>query len=105
MVMLFPQTGLRVSELVNLKFAYIDFTSREITVRQGKGRKDRVVPLVKQAEAALKACLKVRDAQPEYDEVFIGSIRLFLRSTDDVSIMIGGTLLHPATRGVTRGLC
>jgi integrase len=48
-----------------------DFTSREITVRQGKGRKDRVVPLVKQAEAALKAYLKVRDAQPEYDEVFI----------------------------------
>jgi site-specific recombinase XerD len=43
----------------------------EITVRQGKGRKDRVVPLVKQAEAALKAYLKVRDAQPEYDEVFI----------------------------------
>jgi hypothetical protein len=29
------------------------------------------VPLVKQAEAALKAYLKVRDALPEYDEVFI----------------------------------
>jgi site-specific recombinase XerC len=28
---------------------------------------------VKQAEAALKAYLKVRDAQPEYDEVFIAS--------------------------------
>jgi site-specific recombinase XerD len=70
-VMLFLQTGLRVSELVNLKLLDIDFTSREITVRQGKGRKDRVVPLVKQAEAALKAYLAVRDAQPEYDEVFI----------------------------------
>jgi integrase/recombinase XerC len=71
MVMLFLQTGLRVSELVNLKLSDIDLTSHEITVRQGKGRKDRVVPLVKQAEAALKAYLKVRDAQPEYDEVFI----------------------------------
>jgi site-specific recombinase XerD len=70
-VTLFLQTGLRVSELVNLKLSDIDFTSREITVRQGKGRKDRVVPLVKQAEQALKAYLKVRDAQPEYDEVFI----------------------------------
>ena len=70
-VMLFLQTGLRVSELVNLKIQDVDFTSREITVRQGKGRKDRVVPLVKQAEAALKAYLKVRDAQPGYDEVFI----------------------------------
>jgi len=57
-VMLFLQTGLRVSELVNLKLSDIDFTSREITVRQGKGRKDRVVPLVKQAEAALKRILK-----------------------------------------------
>jgi site-specific recombinase XerD len=70
-VMLFLQTGLRVSELVNLKLTDIDFTSREITVRQGKGRKDRVVPLVRQAGEALKAYLKVRDAQPEYEEVFI----------------------------------
>jgi integrase/recombinase XerD len=70
-VMLFLQTGLRVSELVNLKLTDIDFTSREITVRQGKGRKDRVVPLVKQAEGALKAYLKVREALPEYEEVFI----------------------------------
>jgi site-specific recombinase XerD len=70
-VMLFLQTGLRVSELVNLKLTDIDFTSREITVRQGKGRKDRVVPLVRQAGEALKAYLKVRDALPEYDEVFI----------------------------------
>ena len=70
-VMLFLQSGLRVSELVNLKIQDVDFTSREITVRQGKGRKDRVVPLVRQAGEALKAYLKVRDAQPEYDEVFI----------------------------------
>src|SRR4029453_19297611 len=37
-VMLFLQSGLRVSELVNLKIKDVDFTSREITVRQGKGR-------------------------------------------------------------------
>src|SRR4029453_17914108 len=70
-VMLFLQSGLRVSELVALKIQDVDFTSHEITVRQGKGRKDRVVPLVKQAEIALKAYLKVRDAQPEFDEGFI----------------------------------
>jgi site-specific recombinase XerD len=71
MVMLFLQSGLRVSELVKLKIQDVDFASHEITVRQGKGRKDRGVPLVKQAEVALKAYLAVRDAQPEYDEVFI----------------------------------
>jgi site-specific recombinase XerD len=70
-VVLFLQTGLRVSELVNLKLSDIDFTSHEITVRQGKGRKDRVVPLVKQAEQALKSYLTVREAEPEYNEVFI----------------------------------
>jgi site-specific recombinase XerD len=42
-VMLFLQSGLRVSELVNLKIQDVDFTSREITVRQGKGRKDGIV--------------------------------------------------------------
>jgi site-specific recombinase XerD len=70
-VMLFLQSGLRVSELVALKIQDVDFTSHEITVRQGKGRKDRVVPLVKQAEQALRVYLKVREALPEYDEVFI----------------------------------
>jgi hypothetical protein len=37
--------------------------------------------------------------------VRIGSIRGFLRSTGDLSIMSGGMPLHPAQRGVTRGLC
>jgi integrase/recombinase XerD len=70
-VMLFLQTGLRVSELVNLKLSDVDFTSREITVRQGKGRKDRVVPLVGQAHDTLKLYLAVREAEPEYEQVFI----------------------------------
>ena len=48
-VMLFLQSGLRVSELVNLKVQDVDFISKEITVRQGKGKRDRVVPLVGQA--------------------------------------------------------
>jgi site-specific recombinase XerD len=70
-VMLFLQSGLRVSELVNLKVQDVDFVSREITVRQGKGKKDRVVPLVGQAIDPLKAYLAVREANPEYDNVFI----------------------------------
>jgi integrase/recombinase XerC len=71
MVMLFLQTGLRVSELVNLKLSDVDFASRELTVRQGKGRKDRVVPLVGQALQALKAYLAVRDPGSDYEEVFL----------------------------------
>lgn len=70
-VMLFLQTGLRVSELVNLKLNEVDFISHEITVRQGKGRKDRVVPLVGQANDVLKLYLAVRKSEPEFDQVFI----------------------------------
>src|SRR5215208_4371255 len=69
-VMLFLQTGLRVSELVNLKLEDVDFVSRELTVRQGKGKKDRVVPLVGQASDALKAYLAVRVDASEFDNVF-----------------------------------
>ena len=70
-VMLFLQTGLRVSELVSLKLEDVDFASKELTVRQGKGRKDRVVPLVGQASEALKTYLAVREENPEYDNVFL----------------------------------
>ena len=37
--------GLRISELINLKLADIDFHRRQVFIRQGKGRKDRVVIL------------------------------------------------------------
>jgi site-specific recombinase XerD len=70
-VMLFLQSGLRVSELVNLTLSDVSFETREITVRQGKGRKDRVVPLIGQASEALKAYLAVRPASVEYDNVFL----------------------------------
>jgi site-specific recombinase XerD len=70
-VMLFLQTGLRVSELVNLKLQDVDFAGKELIVRQGKGRKDRGVPLVGQALKALKAYLAVRDRRSEYDNVFL----------------------------------
>src|SRR5215217_6382643 len=70
-VMLFLQTGLRVSELVSLKLEDVDFASRELTVLQGKGRKDRVVPLVDQAGTALKSYLAVRGGGTGYDNVFL----------------------------------
>jgi integrase len=53
-VMLFLQTGLGVSELVDLRLGDVSLETKELTVRQGKGRKDQVVPLVGQALEALK---------------------------------------------------
>lgn len=37
--------GLRVSEVINLKISDIDSKRMQITIRQAKGRKDRIVPL------------------------------------------------------------
>ena len=70
-VMLFLQTGLRVSELINLKLTDVSLEIKELTVRQGKGRKDRVVPLVGQALDALNAYLAIREPSLEYDNVFL----------------------------------
>jgi len=38
-------TGLRISECLNLTLDDVDFEKRSIHVRQGKGRKDRMVPI------------------------------------------------------------
>lgn len=40
-------TGIRVSELVNIKISDIDFKNYQIKVTQGKGKKDRIVPFPK----------------------------------------------------------
>lgn len=46
-------TGLRVSELCNLKFEDINFDRNEIYVICGKGKKDRVIPMNKEIRQIL----------------------------------------------------
>jgi integrase/recombinase XerD len=54
-------TGLRANELCRLMIYDIDFAARTVRVNQGKGRKDRVVPIGKVAAAyALEYLRKVR---------------------------------------------
>jgi integrase/recombinase XerC len=62
-------SGLRVSELVNLNLADIDFANMSVRVK-GKGRKERIVPFGEHAKQALQAYLSVRgellvEADPE----------------------------------------
>ena len=54
----FLQTGIRLSELVNLRVDEVDFEHRILTVRQGKGKKDRQIPLV---DEAIKAASQLRE--------------------------------------------
>jgi site-specific recombinase XerD len=44
-IMLAYSVGLRVSEVINLKISDVDSARMIITIRQAKGKKDRIVPL------------------------------------------------------------
>ena len=58
--MLMLRSGLRVAEVANLKVDAIDFRRGKILVQAGKGGKDRVVYVSKDAVKAIVAYLKAR---------------------------------------------
>ena len=58
MVALMYGTGLRVRACVSLRVQSIDFGYRQITVYNGKGAKDRFVPLPDALVPALKASIE-----------------------------------------------
>lgn len=51
-------TGIRIDELVNLEVYHADLKEKVLYIRKGKGRKQRVVPLGKNAVAYLKEYLE-----------------------------------------------
>ncbi|MGV6827006.1 MAG: integron integrase [bacterium] len=70
-------TGMRLMECVRLRVQDIDFDYRQITVRQAKGGKDRVVPLPKRLIPALQSHLESvrtlhqQDIAAGYGEAFL----------------------------------
>lgn len=50
--------GLRISEAIRLRVQDVDFGFKQITVRNGKGKKDRVTPLANQVSYLLQEHLK-----------------------------------------------
>jgi integron integrase len=66
-------SGLRILECVSLRVKDVDLDRCEITVRQGKGRKDRRVPLAKSAVGDLKR--QLRDAHRVWASDGKGNIR------------------------------
>ncbi|WP_461865823.1 site-specific tyrosine recombinase/integron integrase [Thermococcus sp.] len=65
-VLLLYGTGLRVSELCNLKIKDVDLNRGIITVRRGKGAKDRLVPLSKPIIKEIREYLALREDSSEY---------------------------------------
>lgn len=96
-------SGLRVSELVGLNLADIDFTERWLRVL-GKGRKERQVPFGEKAAAALDRHLRDRQAAAGVDALFTGrgGRRLSDRTVRRVvkwyaTALLGDSSVHPHT--------
>jgi integrase/recombinase XerC len=66
----FLQTGIRVSELANLRIEDIDFIKPSITVR-GKGSVEREIALEKKGVHALRSYLIVRGVDSTSERVFL----------------------------------
>ncbi|ALM75295.1 site-specific tyrosine recombinase/integron integrase [Thermococcus barophilus] len=65
-VLLLYGSGLRVSELCNLKINDVDFKRSLIIVRGGKGGKDRIVPVPGALLKEIEDYLKMRNDDSEY---------------------------------------
>ncbi len=63
MLELFYSSGLRLSELAQASLPELDLLSNQIRVR-GKGRKERIVPVGRRAEQALRTYLRLRENLP-----------------------------------------
>jgi integrase/recombinase XerD len=57
-------TGIRLGECIRLDAADVDLLEAQLLVRNGKGKKDRIVPIPHRAAQALDAYL--RDARPAF---------------------------------------
>ena len=53
-------SGIRKSELLNLKYTDVDIENMSIFIRQGKGSKDRVIPINYRLAESLQKYLEVR---------------------------------------------
>ncbi|EOF5965434.1 site-specific tyrosine recombinase XerC [Salmonella enterica] len=104
---MFWSTGIRRMELANLRLCDVDITRGVVNVRQGKGRKDRVVPVGGEALAWLERYL--REVRPRL--AYRGdSGHLFLTQKGDglkrgTLTWIGGKTIRERARVDKRGAC
>ncbi len=63
-VTLLAYSGMRISETLNVKLSDMNLTTREILVRYGKGKKQRLVIINDKIVHAIKEYLKERSEQP-----------------------------------------
>ncbi|MTI67836.1 MAG: transposase [Firmicutes bacterium] len=70
-VTLLSYSGMRISEALNIKLEDIDLTAREILIRYGKGKKQRLVIINDKSVHAIKEYLKERSKQSNRDSKYL----------------------------------
>ncbi|MBF0365514.1 MAG: tyrosine-type recombinase/integrase [Oligoflexia bacterium] len=87
LILLMIQTGLRVSEMVNLKMKNIHFEDRRAYIQCiGKGRKERTIPLTKQATTVLKRWINAEKLSSE--NLLFKSVRGGMFSRDAIEKIV-----------------
>jgi site-specific recombinase XerD len=81
----FLKSGIRESELADLQIDDVDFLHNELTVREGKGKKERSIPLMPELKRALGRYIAEREQQAN----IIDEETLFLAKN--------GTSLNPSS--------
>ena len=64
------QTGARISEAINLTFDDLDFSNMIVHIRDGKGRKDRDVPMSERLKNGLESYIENERGKVDSDYVF-----------------------------------
>ena len=89
--------GLRVSELISVKISNINFRGGYIKI-EGKGNKERIIPLSKNAKEEIKLYMKgyrsYLDIEPGYEDV----VFLNTRGTALSRVMVFNIIKHLTTR-------
>lgn len=93
----FYSTGIRRMELIGLQLFDVDADRQTLIIRQGKGKRDRVVPIGERALAWVEAYL--RDARPHFVVEPDEHILFLTRAGEDLG---PGILTHRTGRYVAR---
>ncbi len=79
---MFIFSGLRLRELLNLKTNDVNLESEQIIIRQGKGKKDRLVPIHPRLSVVLRGYMKEKQKNGNIGQWFFTSVRSEKRLTE-----------------------
>jgi integrase len=95
-------SGLRLMECIRLRIFDIDFSYHQIVVRDGKGNKDRVVPLPQRSTEALREQIELvkqlhqKDLKDGFGEVYLPYA--LARKYPNAAKELGWQYLFPSSR-------